>query len=78
MSILRILGVDGKPYRTCSIVAFDISETNKTFYFKQRVDDEEWQRVHYRRCNLYTHSTPYPTIDVEPEPVGKMEEKEDD
>ena len=76
MFILKMLDVSGKVQRTCSIVAFDTNECgdNQIFYFKQRLDDEEWHRIYYKRYSLQDYNIYYPIIEVVPEPIGKVEE----
>lgn len=77
MFILRIVDIDGAIQRDCSIVAFDTNECggNKIFYFKQRLDDEEWHRIYFKKFSMYYHNMSYPIIEVVPEPIGKVEEK---
>lgn len=64
MFILALIDENRKVVRRCSIVTFDTNEDIKAFFFKQRLDDEEWMSVHFKSYSIFDSGRPYPIIEV--------------
>lgn len=64
MFILALIDENRKVVRRCSIVVFDTNEKTNTFFFKQRLDDAEWESVHFKSYSIFDSGRPYPIIEV--------------